>query len=251
MIVCSYEDRAEALVGLKILVLGLARHCPGVEVHAFAPAAGDSFREWAARQSWLRLLAGWPAGPGGWSAKPAVLIDTLDAGFDEVVWLDSDIVLARDFRPAWGTLAADTCVVAVESPRRSGGDSSETRTEAFGLAVGRVFPRAINSAALRFTPAHRPLLERWRDLLAHPVYREAQTRPIADRPAHLTGDQDVLAALLGSKLFAGVPVRTLAPPHDILHTGWGVYDSYPIRDRLVHVACGLPLLVHAVGQPKP
>lgn len=251
MIVCTYEDRDEVLVGLKLLVLSLARHCHDVEVHAFAPAFGGRFGTWAARQPMLRLFPSHRAWLAGWNVKPAVLLNRLDAGFNEVVWLDSDMVLTRDFRPAWGAVTCDVCVVAEESAWRSGGDSSALRTRSFGFEVGRVFPRAINSGALRVTPAHRPLLVRWGELLAHPEHRKAQAMPIAERPLHRKGDQDVLAALLGSTTFATVPVRALRPPRDILHTGWGVYESYPIRDRLTHVIAGLPPLVHAFGQPKP
>ncbi len=251
MIVCTYEDRDEALVGLKLLVLGLARHCPDIEIHAFARTFDERFRTWANRQRTLRLLASPPHWFTGWNVKPAVLLDRLDAGYDDVVWFDSDIVLTRDFRPGWGTLAHDVCVVAEEFPWSTGGDSSVTRTRAVGLEVGRVFQRAINSGVVRVTPAHRALVARWAELLARPDYRDAQARPIGERPLHQKGDQDALAALLGSRAFADVPVRTLRPPRDILHSGWGVYESYPLRDRLLHLIIGLPPLIHAIGQPKP
>ncbi len=251
MIVCTYEDREDALVGVKILVLSLARHCPDVDVHAFAPACGNAFRQWAGRQPRLRLHTSRPDGPPGWNVKPAVLLDRLAAGHDEVVWLDSDIVLAGDFRPACRGLAPDVCVVAEELPWPSGGDGSAPRTRAFGFDVGRAFPRAINSGVVRVTPAHRALLDAWRELLARSDYLDAQRLKAGERPLHHVGDQDGLAALLGSTGFAAVPVRLLRSPRDILYAGWGPYDGYPLSARLRHLATGLPPLVHAFGAQKP
>lgn len=251
MIICTYEDRPMALTGLKLLVLSVTRHCPDLEIHAFAPVFDEGFRSWARRYSNLRLLPSPTAGLLGWNVKPTLLADRLDAGFEEVVWLDSDIVITRDFRRSWGTLARDVCVVAEEFRWPNGGDSSATRTRALGLERGRVFGRAINSGVIRVTPAHRSLVTRWAALLAHPDYQAAQARPIGDRPLHQKSDQDVLAGLLGSKTFADIPVRRLSPPHDILYCGWDMYESYPLRDRLVNATGGLPPLVHAIGLQKP
>lgn len=248
MIVCTFEDREESLVGLKLLALSLARHCPGVELHACVPAATPAFLHWAAEQPALRLIPRQSHWAGGWNIKPTLLADRLDAGYREVVWLDADIVLTRDFRQHWP--AHDSCVV-VEEWAQEPNDRSSVRTRAFGLEVGREFPRAINSAVVRVTPAHRALIARWATLLARPEYLRDQSRPTSERPVHHTGDQDALAALLGSRDFDDVPVRLMRSPHDIAHAHVCVYASYPISHRLTHLYSGLPPLIHALGLPKP
>lgn len=235
-------------MGLKLLVLSLARHCPDIEIHVCVPAATPAFLHWAAEQPALRLIPRQSQWAGGWNIKPTLLADRLDAGHDEVVWLDADIVLTRDFRQHWPT--DDSCVV-VEEWGRGEHDRSSVRTRAFGLEVGRDFPRAINSAVVRVTEAHRALLARWAALLARPEYVRDQSRPTRERPVHHTGDQDALAALLGSRDFDDLPVRLFRSPDDIVHGHIGVYASYPISHRLRHLHRGLPPLIHALGLPKP
>ncbi|HWI19542.1 MAG TPA: hypothetical protein VNT81_17430 [Vicinamibacterales bacterium] len=251
MIVCTAEDRPHALVGLKLLALSLERHCPGVELHAFSPLFPRAFEQWARTHRSLKLCATRAGWPSSWNTKPTILLDRLDAGFDDVVWIDADVVLTRDFRAAWGALSQDTMVVAGEPASPIGGDGSALRTEAFGFTVGRAFPVAINSAVVRITRTHQPLVAAWRELLQEPAYVLAQAQPVAQRPRHLVSDQDGLAALIGSTRFANVPVKMLQPPLDILHAAWGAYANYPLRHRLRHALTGLPPLVHALGQPKP
>lgn len=112
MIVCTSEDRASSLVALQVLVVSLARHCPDIDVHACVPAATDDFLHWADRHPTLRLLPHRAEWPTGWNIKPTLLANRLAAGHDEVVWLDTDIAVTRDFRPSWPT--DDTLVVAEE-----------------------------------------------------------------------------------------------------------------------------------------
>ena len=35
----------------------------------------------------------------GWNVKPQAIMRLLDAGFDEVIWIDSDMFVTRDIRP--------------------------------------------------------------------------------------------------------------------------------------------------------
>lgn len=248
MIVCTCEDRTSSLVALQVLVLSLARHCPDVDVHACVPAASDEFLQWADRHPTLHVIPRRAEWPTGWNIKPTLLANRLAAGHDEVVWLDTDIAVTRDFRPSWPT--DDTLVVAEEWDQGPEA-GSRPRTQAFGLAVGREFPRAINSSVVRVTAAHQRLLTRWAECMARPEYLRDQTRPTRARALHHVCDQDALAALLGSRDFAEVPVRLLRAPGDILHTSQNAYRSYPVVHRLAHLLGGLPPLVHALGLPKP
>src|SRR5258708_26498123 len=92
-VVC-YEDRVEALIGVKLLALSLQAYSPGVPLHFFAPRekVPDAFRNWVACRAPSVLIKDVPPGTEhGWSAKPFVLREMLLAGHPEVLWMDSDI----------------------------------------------------------------------------------------------------------------------------------------------------------------
>jgi hypothetical protein len=116
------------------------------------------------------------------------------------------------------------------------------------MSVGREFHRTLNSAILRVTSAHIPLLERWRELLADAQYTYWQNRPYKERPIQFCSDQDVLNALLGSVEFAAVPVRLLRTGREIVHCG--AATSYSAGERMRGLFRGIPPLVH-IEATKP
>src|SRR4051794_40776203 len=99
MLVCTYEDRPAALVGLKLLLLSLRRHCPDLSAVVCAPPMDQAARSWCARFKNVQLDDDACGRSSGWNVKPSILLSLLEKGHDEVVWLDSDIVLTADFRP--------------------------------------------------------------------------------------------------------------------------------------------------------
>jgi hypothetical protein len=247
MIACTYEDRKTALIGLKLLVLSLARHCPDLPLHVYCPQPGVAFEEWAGRQPNVCLLNP-PSGIiGGWDVKPNLLLHRLNAGFDEVLWLDTDLVLTRDLRDSFGQMTEQT-FVATEEHRWVTGHGTTERTERLGLPVGRLLPNTICSCVLRITSFHRPLLEQWHTALQRADYRKTQGQPFDERDWALGSDQDVLSGLLGSTRFASVPLRLLRSGREIAHCF--CRQGYAVRDRLRNLLTGLPPLVHAQG-PKP
>lgn len=247
MIVCSYEDRPSSLVGIKLLILSLKRHCPDLDVHIYVPDADADFCTWVGLQSNVSLISTPKDSLRGWDIKPTLLLDRLDAGFDEVIWLDSDIIIVRDFRQFLEKLPNDV-YVATEEPSWAPWQGSQLRTKRLGLELGRIFPKTINTCVNRVTPFHRQLLERWNETLHRTDYQDSQSKSYDDREFHLGCDQDLLTGLLGSTEFVHIPVMLLRSGHDVAHCF--LNRGYPIRSRLGNLFKGLPTFVHAQG-PKP
>jgi len=247
MIVCAYEDRPMALVGLKLLVLSLARQSPGLKVHLYSSVSNESFQSWIGRQPNVDVFAPPANCLEGWDVKPTLLLDLFDAGHDEVVWMDTDLIVTRDVRSLLEDLSEEVFVAAEEHPWVAGNGNSR-RTTYLGLEVGRVFPRTLNAGFLRVTPFHRPLLERWNLLLRRPDYRASQKLPYEERRWYLGCDQDLLSGLLGSTEFAHIPVKLLRAGPDIAQCFCN--RGYTVSNRFRNLFTGLPPLVHGQG-PKP
>ena len=245
MVICIYEDRASDLVGVKLLILSLARHCPDLSVQLFCPTATPNFCRWLEMYPQVRLRELPATNNRGWNVKPDILLMLLSEGYNQVVWIDSDIIITKDFRHLLAHTADDTFVAAQEN-RWEALNGSVARTEAWGLAVARELESTVCSCFLRVTPAHERLLEEWKRCLAVPAYLEAQKK--WPRPVHMIGDQDVLTALLGSSAFADVKLHYLKRGTDIAQCFQA--DGYTVGERLTNIFSGLPVFVHSQG-PKP
>jgi hypothetical protein len=243
MVICIAEDRKYCETAIKLLLLSILRHGVDAPVELFYPAADGAFRVWLGRCQNVRLNAEPLPDAGGFNVKPHALLDLLDRGYDEVVWVDSDILIARDFRPIFAGLPVETMVVAEEALYGAHEDPDGMRARNWGFETGRILPFCINSCVLRVTPLHRPLLERWRDLLQTYMYRVYQKYDWGSRPPHMFGDQDVLTALLASREFSDIPVRILLRGPDILQF-FGPC-GYTVAERAAHLVSGLPPFVHA------
>lgn len=245
MLICAYEDRVSDLVGLKLLILSLARHCPDLSVNLFCPTATPDFCRWLKIHPQVRLREIPAMNTQGWNVKPDILLTLLNEGHNQVIWLDSDIIITKDFKPLLD-VTDDTLVVAQE--HRWDTQGSEPRTNGWGLPHGRKLASTVNTCFIRVTPAHRRLLEEWKRYLATPAYREAQAKEWSQQPVHLVGDQDVFTALLGSSAFADVKLHYLRRGLDIAQCFQA--DGFTVSERLANLFCGLPVFVHAQG-PKP
>jgi len=243
---CLAEDREGTEIGLKLVILGLARHCPGVEVVLFRERSKPGFEQWLSRFPWVRFEARRLPGANSWNCKPHALLALMDGGDDETqwVWLDSDLLVTGDLRRLLEVEGRGTVVVTQE-PRSAAQQGSRIRTEGWGLPVGRVHPFTFNSCVVRVTSAHRRLLERWRELLADPRYVAASGLGLKEKPVHLWSDQDVLNALLGSEEFAGLEVRMLRHGSEVLHTGGAL--AFTLGERMQCLFRKEPVLLHAIG----
>ena len=249
-VVCISEDRPSEQVAVKLLVLSLARHCPDLDVRLTYPPAGDGFRTWLTRFPRVDLQIEYFAGASGWNVKPHAILPLLGAGAREVWWIDSDVILTRDFRERLPGLSEDTIVATEEALYGAGGHlDGGSRARAWGFELGRILPSTLNTGVVRVTRAHVPLLERWKQLLESEEYTQAQRRPWDERPKHMLSDQDVLTALLSSNEFAAVPVIRLGRGTDIIQ--YFGPPGYTTRERMSNLRAGLPPFVHELGGGKP
>lgn len=249
MVVCIYEDRCEYLIGVKLTVLSLRHHCPDIAIAISCPQPSASFRSWVKLQPNVKLLAEDDLAEVGWNVKPTILLRRLQEGHREVVWIDSDIIITKDFRSLLQNLNSDTLVVTQEDywGQHQGGTH---RTTAWGLKPGRTFPTTLNTGVVRVTKKHIELLEVWRKMLNEPAYIQAQRQPYIQRPLHMLGDQEVLTALLGAVEFSQISVKALERGTDIAQC-YGPSGYTPV-ERLQNLLRGqcLPALIHSMGR-KP
>jgi hypothetical protein len=243
LVVCVHEDRAECLPGVKLTVLSLARYAPSVDVVVNFPSPPRAFIEWMDRQSNARLVALDLNKSQGWNIKPTVLLKLLNT-HEEVVWIDSDILLSGPVTDQiWG--GAQSTLVAAQETYWGQEQTGTFRTEAWGFKVGRVIGSTINSGVVRVTREHRPLLEAWQRMLAHPAYQRAQAGPWYERPLHMVGDQEALTALLGSRNFSHLPLKLLLRGREIAQC-FGPAGLTP-GERFEALLAKAPFLVHAMG----
>lgn len=244
MIVCVHEDRAEHLVGLKLTVLSLTHHARDLPVIISCPHPPDAFRDWVATLPNAQLISDPNLCGLSWNIKPKILLRCLDEGHRDVIWLDTDILINRDFRPRLAHLNDETVVVTQESywGQHQGGTY---RTVAWGLKPGRTLPATANTAITRVTSRHIELLKAWETMLNHPAYIQAISRPYYERPMHMLSDMEVFTALICSTEFSHIPVEMLVRGTDIAQC-FGLAGYTPV-ERLQSLTQGLPIFIHSQG----
>jgi len=241
--ICTYEDRDHVIIGLKLMLLSTVRYFPNVPIYVYCKSCEQKIISWGARFPSIKVVA-CDAEGGGWDVKPAVILDAMDRGYDEVLWLDSDLILTR---PVDALLRGHSPGVLVVAEEYKYGMKSYgyQRTVGWRLAKGRTFRRSVNSCAMRATSLHKSLIETWKNFIRSNEYKKHGS----NRPIHVFTDQDVLHALLGSRDFAEVPVHFLKRGRDIAQCFQG--HGYTTFERLRYLyRRDLPPIVHAQG-PKP
>ena len=244
--VIVYEDRADHLIGVKLLLASLRHFEPGMKIKLVLPGLPDYLTSQFTDYSQITVDSR-QRGLSGWDVKPELLSEALDDGYENALWLDADLILTAPLVPLLDRFAADSFITTEEplGPRRPG---SALRTPAWGLPLGRVLPVTLNSSVIRASRSHRDLLEAWVGLLRRNDYRAAQALSWNIRPDHLMGDQDALTALLGAHEFADIPLGLLRQGIDIAHCF--NEDGFSVSQRIRHAFRPLPPLVHAQGR-KP
>jgi hypothetical protein len=245
MRVVTYEDRPGEVTGLRLLLLSLRRHCPEVAVDVFVPRRDANFDQWAARFENVHLHVVERGERKGFNVKPGLLRRVLEQGASEAVWMDSDVLVVRDFRQ-WRCAAPSESLIIAEDRFGAPSPGRSSYARAWGFPVGREMPRLLNACVVRALPAHMPLLRAWDSLLGHEHYVAAQEIHWSKRPSHMFGDQEVLSALLESREFARVPLCFLRRGRDIVHCF--EHQGYPAHQMIANVVTGnRPLLVHSQG----
>lgn len=244
---CIAEDREECEPSVKLLLLSLSLYCPGAQINLFYPPANQAFLTWMEKCPQVHLRTERLHG-SGWNVKPEAMVYLLDRDFEEVIWIDSDVIVNRDIRRLVSLVNGDALVASEHTLSEERVDHNALRARLWGLPVGRVLPFALSSGVVRVTRKHYRLLGRWRELLQTKEYQEAQKKGWMKSPIHMKGDQDVLTALLTSTEFSHIPIRILRRgKHIILFDG--VY-GYTVPERLRNLLRDGPALVH-VSSDKP
>ena len=243
--VCVAENRKSCEPGVRLLLASLASFRPDWPVQLCYPPADAEFKAWVGTLPQVTLNAFELNDWLGFDIKPAALRTLLHGGWDEVLWMDSDIIVTADPAPALARPSAGTVIVAEEANNDYHSSYDDIRTRKWGLAVGRPLPFALNSCIVGVTTEHHALLERWEELLGDAAYRAAQAGPHTERPIHMLGDQEVLTALLASTDFGHLPLHILRQGRDVLQ--YLGTTGYTTRERLRDLRRGLPPFVHSQG----
>jgi hypothetical protein len=244
-----HEDRPDHLVGVKLLVLSLDRHLPEFPKLVCCPNAPGSFFTWLATNTTAQCIDAPLGSAGGADIKPALLLYLLARGCDDVVWLDSDMIITSPIARDLITGATGHTVIVAQETYWGQEQQSTVRTLGWGLIPARKLPATANTCVVRVTPQHTTLLSAWKRCLEHPAYKRAQAMPWYQRPLHFLGDQEVFTALLESSEFVDVEVRMLVRGMEIAQC-FGP-SGYTVRERLASLARNaLPPIVHAQGR-KP
>ncbi len=244
---CLAEDRLDGETGLRMAILSLCHHCPDTPIYVYRPALTPDFAVWTRSFAQVILFQDRPAGAFDWNCKPQALKPLLLKKHRRVAWLDSDVIVTNDCRPLLANLD-DRALVMAQEPACQPKQGTALRTVGWGLPLARSFPCTLNSAVLCVTEQHLPLLERWEALLSDPRYIASQKLLLEDRPLHMSGDQEVLNALLGSPEFANIPVRILGTGVEIVHLGGEL--GYSSMERIRGLFGPKPTFLHAIaGKP--
>jgi hypothetical protein len=248
LIICIAEDRPSFEPAVRLLLLSLMRHCPNLSIRLFFPPAKERFFSWVKRYDQVKLDIEPLPTVYSHNVKPQALLHLIDEGHDDIVWVDSDIIVNQDICHLFKELDPEVLVVTEEAMCRARYDPDGFRARLWGFKVGRIHPFVLNTGIIRSTRSHRALLSRWRELLESDQYAEFQRLDWRSRPPHMIGDQDVLTALLASEEYANVPLKVLKRGKDIIQY-FGAH-GYTISERLSNVLFGGPSFIHSQG-PKP
>jgi hypothetical protein len=242
---CLAEDREGAEIGLKLAILSLADHCPGVPVVLYRPNPIPSFVDWLKQQPQVRLVAEPLDGASSWNCKPQAMLPLLgDDPEAEVVWVDSDLMVSRDPRELFRRLSIETLGITQEPPSHPD-PGVRLRAEGWGFPPGNNYSFTMNSCVVRITQHHRKLMERWLECLQHPEYLAFAQRPLSERPVHYRSDQDVLNALLGSAEFQHIPIGLFPNGQDVIHSGGAL--AYSLSERIRGLFLKQPTFIHAIS----
>jgi hypothetical protein len=244
-VVCVAEDRKSHEPLLRLLLASLSRHA-NFPITVFYPEANQEFLHAIhALDPKIDIRLRRIEGAQAWDVKPRALLRLLDEGYQQVLWLDSDVLATKHISLPLLSPSPDGLLVAEEALWGERSDAGAKRARMWGFPVGRIFPFVLNTAVLRVTAAHRPLLNRWRELLETPDYQRAQGQPWHQRQLHMLGDQDVLTALLSSQEFCAVPVEIMRRGRDVIQY-FGPF-GFTLAERMKCLLHGMPTFIHAQG----
>lgn len=241
--VCSYEDRAIGMDSLMLMGESLCSVDKAVSLHLTVPDAPAKVRDWAASRPEVELSTERLPGLSGWNIKPSLLLQELDAGWTEALWLDSDMIVSQPISRVVRRYPREALILAQEWT-----DAPPLAIAAgWGLKSKRPIS-VVNNCFVRVTQKHRAMLERWLEMLHDERYRAAQALPYDERPKHFLHDGWPLIALLESEEFGDVEYDYIRRNGEIAQCAGS--SGYRPMHRMLDVFRGLPALIHGLGR-KP
>ena len=240
--VCAFEDRAVAMDSLLFMAESLCAADRNISLHLTVPDAPDYIHAWARSRPEVTISTERPEGVSGWDVKPWLLLQQLNEGLPEAVWIDDDMIVTGSIAKMLQQFPSDTLVVSAEW-----GDWPVQACQFWGLPPGRPI-QLFNACFIRATAAHRPLLERYLELARDPRNQEFQKLPYEQRPKPASGDSWLLVALLESEEFAQLPFACIRRGRHIAQCAGS--SGYRPLHRVLDLFRGLPPLIHGLGR-KP
>jgi hypothetical protein len=241
--VCTYENRLEDFLSLKILIKTAARNFPVALFHIPSDGHHPSVIEWLSIQDNVRLRDDIKvSNEGGWDVKPFILRDLLESGLERVLWIDSDISFSA--RPqVLLNLNARNDLLVCEEGYRGENVGTAVRTRGLGLPVGQEISKGLNTCVLGVSQEHLPLINAWADLTNRTDYQAEKKLLSPRRRFYLHGDQELLSGLVGSAGYENLNVSFLRSGRDIVHCISAV--EYGLFRRFRTLFAGEPPMAHA------
>src|SRR5690606_22097142 len=142
---CSYEDRIKDLSGLILLVSSFRRFHPDLLLVLLIPNPPTPFLKWCRARHPDVVVVEWDANAvAGWSTKPFVISRVFEYGFDQVVWIDADLLFLRGIAGRWIERSPEVLVTADNNPTRG----TSARVSYWGIEPRRLFDHTINSSII-------------------------------------------------------------------------------------------------------
>src|SRR5215831_12081014 len=110
MVICLAEDRRSCEPALRLLIASLDTECRGTPIQLFSPNPSDPFRRWLTAYPSVTLNEYGFASTQKYDVKPHALLNLLDRRFQEVVWIDSDVLVCSDCRRLFDGLNPEVLV---------------------------------------------------------------------------------------------------------------------------------------------
>jgi len=250
---CTFENRPESQIGLKLLALSLERHCRDFTLCVGVLTDDPGFSGWLRRRAPHAVPVTLPpfrAGSTIWEVKPALLLHLFSLGYTEVTWLDADLIVLRDLAPLLEQLDMETLLIAQEFDYSFAYNMPVI--EAYGMEPFRELGGCVNTCLMRVTPRHEPLLRKLLAFMDTPFFREQTGTPSLQQTVNWHHEQTIIELLLTT----GSADWTPDTPVHLVPAGSGVIQEmgvtrYSLTDRLRNgLGLNSPWAVHCLG-PKP
>ena len=250
---CTFENRPESWIGLKLLALSLERQCRDFTLCVGVLEGQEELAEWLRRRAPHAVTVPVPAFRDAWSiwsVKPRLMLQLFAQGYTDVTWLDADLIVLRDLAPLLEPLDADTVLMARELDYPF--EFNRPVLEAYGMEPRRELAGGVNTCLMRMTPRHAPLLEKLMECMGAPFFREQTGTPGERRMIKWHYDQTIMELLLTCGDAEWTPTAAV----ELIPAGSGVIQElgvtrYYLRDRLRNgLGLNRPWLVHCLGM-KP